>query len=205
VYAPPEVQKIKGVRLRLHLLTWRHLQDCKELFADKSIRKRKRTERGTRASLCEEVCLILPQQQERNRTAKKSFNKTFSKLNLEQLQRLLQQLKSEDISSSTPTNSTHDVKVDTVMNLYLHAIVFHFPNTYEQLDFKNMSTERGEGFFAHLSNILLQCTGRDLQSEATLREVYIRLGLRTYHAMDTDEEEASNKRINKAFSGNYFA
>ena len=87
------------------------------------------------------------------------------------------------------------------MKLYLRSIALHFPNTYERIDFKNMSTERGEGFFARLSTILIQCTGRDLQSEATFREVYVLLGLGAHHAMDIDEEEVSNKWMGKAFAG----
>jgi hypothetical protein len=55
--------------------------------------------------------------------------------------------------------------LDTVMRLYGHVLVAHTAKFYEEMDFKNASAERGEGYIAHLKKILLQLTSRNLNED----------------------------------------
>eukprot|EP01089_Gocevia_fonbrunei_P000954 TRINITY_DN10919_c0_g2_i4.p1 TRINITY_DN10919_c0_g2~~TRINITY_DN10919_c0_g2_i4.p1 ORF type:complete len:223 (+),score=35.71 TRINITY_DN10919_c0_g2_i4:517-1185(+) len=64
--------------------------------------------------------------------------------------------------------------LESIMDLYLHVIVMHMPDFYEKMDFKNVNTERAEGFLAKMKRILSDFTTRDFKSDQTLREVIIR-------------------------------
>jgi hypothetical protein len=50
------------------------------------------------------------------------------------------------------------------MDLYLHSIVCHLAETYEEIDLRNVSTERPEAFFAWLKMLLRSCSNRNLRT-----------------------------------------
>jgi hypothetical protein len=77
-------------------------------------------------------------------------------------------------SSAQETTNEQRVQRKSIMNIYLHAIVSHFADFYEVLDFKNTSTERGEAFLASMKHVVLRFTGRDFTEAHTMREVLIR-------------------------------
>lgn len=68
------------------------------------------------------------------------------------------------------------------------------------MDLRNLSTERGEGFFAFMKHVLLRLTGRDLRNEQVLREVLIRFSMGAF-ATETAE---TNAKLTKLFSGTTF-
>ena len=87
--------------------------------------------------------------------------------------------------------------IDTLYDLYLHSLVAHVPDCFEVMDLHNLSTERGEGFFAFMKHVLLRLTGRDLRNEQVLREVLVRFGMGAF-ATETAE---TNAKLTKLFSG----
>ena len=173
---------------------------CKVLFPDRITRKRTRQGAdtlGNKQSIREAVEKALESANLiKNQVAKKHFRKVFSKLNKDDLETLLR-----TYAPATIAPVQQEMRIETIMNLYLHSIALHFPNVYEEIDFRNTSTERGEGFFAHLHTILLRCSGRDLQTAAPLREVFVRIGMQTQSADIVIDWEASQNRIRKAFAG----
>lgn len=60
------------------------------------------------------------------------------------------------------------------MNLYIHNIVAHIPEFFESMDFKNINTERFEGFLAITKQILNGSTNRKPSDIQPAREVFIR-------------------------------
>jgi hypothetical protein len=103
-----------------------------------------------------------------NEVAKTNYGKCFSKLSTSELEGILKKLlestptaaatssssqstSSQSTSSqSTSAPSTSSPPVDSIMGLFLHTIA-HPSRFFERMDFKNVSTERGEGF-NHLLN-----------------------------------------------------
>jgi hypothetical protein len=59
--------------------------------------------------------------------------------------------------------------------LYVHTISAHFGEWYEHDDFRNSSTESGEGFFPVLKTILLRFTNHTKTDPWTLIEIALRL------------------------------
>lgn len=91
--------------------------------------------------------------------------------------------------------------VDTLYDLYLHSLVAHVGDCYEVMDFHNLSTERGESFFAFMKHVLLRLTGRNLRDEQTLREVLVRFGMGAFAA---DTVNTSSKIAKLFASASYF-
>jgi hypothetical protein len=89
--------------------------------------------------------------------------------------------------------------IDTLYDLYLHSLVAHVPDCFEVMDLHNLSTERGEGFFAFMKHVLLRLTGRDLRNDQVLREVLIRFCMGAF----TAETAETNSKLSKLFSGTH--
>jgi len=56
--------------------------------------------------------------------------------------------------------------------LYVHTVITHFPISYENHDFRNGSTEAGEGFLAICKSIVLRFTSR--KTDESLIEIFVR-------------------------------
>lgn len=66
---------------------------------------------------------------------------------------------------------THpSLKTDGEGMLYIHSILTHFASWYEVDDFRNASTEPGEGFLAKIKRIVLRYSSR--RSEDALLQVF---------------------------------
>ena len=80
--------------------------------------------------------------------------------------------------------------------LYIHTILSHFGDWFETLDFRNASSEAGEGFFARAKPIMQRFTSHQMSS--SLVEVFIRLPFQSeqikYKNMKgtTDESQVYN-------------
>ena len=99
--------------------------------------------------------------------------------------------------NSVTQKTTINEKIDSLYDLYLHSLIAHVPDCFEVMDLHNLSTERGEGFFAFMKHVLLRLTGRDLRNEQVLREVLIRFSMGTF----TSRSAETNAKLSKLFSG----
>mgnify|MGYP001040577459 CR=1 FL=1 len=99
--------------------------------------------------------------------------------------------------NSVTQQTTINEKIDSLYDLYLHSLIAHVPDCFEVMDLHNLSTERGEGFFAFMKHVLLRLTGRDLRNEQVLREVLIRFSMGTF----TSRSAETNAKLSKLFSG----
>ena len=82
-------------------------------------------------------------------------------------------------SDSSPSEASKTVKPNkrkrkSLMNSYLHCIVIHLASFYEKLDFKNSNSEREEGFFSFMREILMSFTNRNFKKASLFREVFVR-------------------------------
>jgi hypothetical protein len=231
MHLPPEAQTNKGLRLRLHVLTFQHLQLCRQLFPD----ERKQTTRNSnttinpnllatltpaqvatvnpstlkRADVDELIRRIYPLKRAPSISTRRAglkpmdlykfaFHATgtvWSKLVKDDLCALLTEIcqlpdlptipssslnptaspaRQETTPTTTQKRGHRTEKIDSIMNLYLHAVVSHLGDFYEVLDFKNTSTERGEAFLATMKHVVLRFTGRNFREAQTMREVLIR-------------------------------
>jgi len=87
--------------------------------------------------------------------------------------------------------------------LYVHTVVTHFPIWYEDCDFRNGSTEAGEGFLAVCKCIVLRFSSR--RSAESLVEIFLRTHYedRVKEFYFSKPRESSNS-VSKAFSTHNF-
>eukprot|EP01089_Gocevia_fonbrunei_P013707 TRINITY_DN3570_c0_g2_i2.p2 TRINITY_DN3570_c0_g2~~TRINITY_DN3570_c0_g2_i2.p2 ORF type:complete len:152 (-),score=23.62 TRINITY_DN3570_c0_g2_i2:783-1238(-) len=90
------------------------------------------------------------------------------------------------------------------MDLYLHVVVMHMPTFYEVMDFRNVNTERAEGFLAKLKRVLSGFTNRNLKNDQPLREVLIRHVFKANIIGETEDESQARNDISKAFQSHKF-
>ena len=95
-------------------------------------------------------------------------------------------------------------KKETIMDLYLHSIVFHMPVMFEKIDFKNTNTERFEGFLAVLKHILRDFSNRDLKTDQPFREVIIRHVFKARKIKETGTVNKTESEITKVFKQHKF-
>jgi len=231
LYAPPQACQYRGLRLCLHLLLYYHLQLCKALFPDRRKSKKQAVKisfdpvvtllSNNPRNLCisdlklviERVCLQKQLQKEDlvksavperrwSTLRKKEFIIIYEEL---QKQSRSETNQVEHTSITSPTQPPKDT-IDSVMRLYGHVLMAHTAGFYEVMDFKNASAERGEGFFAHVKQIFKHLTARDLSNDQTLREVFVRYGMRAHHYQNyiRRDKSSTNSRIQKTFQGHVF-
>jgi len=201
LHLPPEARKSSGLKLRLHVLAFIHFLLCRELFPDGARKPRASPPTviitpGTLPTL--QQAMVMRRDDLRKSIAdaaekqllnqlSNEFGRSYSRLTKAQIVDVLKRLLDPELSvpaatsssssqsTSTPSlPSTSSPKVDTIMGLFLHTKVAHFGRFFEQMDFKNVSTERGEGFNHFVKWVLKRFSSKNLCTPQPLREVLVR-------------------------------